>query len=64
MIALGMRTQCQLKPKELAEIEKAIGQDKRAEVKQQQLGKIVRRVWSLLSICWLNVIQLDVLFWL
>ena len=30
-----MRTEYQLKPKELAEIEKAIRQDKRAEVKQR-----------------------------
>lgn len=30
-----MRTEYQLKPKEIAEIEKAIRQDKRAEVKQR-----------------------------
>ena len=28
-----------------------------------QIGRIARRFWSLLSICWLNVIQLDALFW-
>jgi hypothetical protein len=33
-----MRTEYQLKPKELAEIEKAIRQDKRAEVRQRAIA--------------------------